>query len=229
VWNPIEYKKTERYSSYKIIEECMVLANESVSKQFQKYPFLYRIHEDPDGEDVEKFTKMLETVVSGRDIPSDFPGVLALLQSDPQLQYLQKLLLRSLSKARYSEKNLWHFGLALKFYSHFTSPIRRYPDLQIHRIIKEAARGKFGQERHDYYNKILPKVARRSSDTADRAEKMEYRVRDMLACKYMADKIGQEFTGNISGMIEKGFFVELSRALTRQKNSTFEVKFLSSS
>jgi len=205
---PLEYKKYERYDSYKIIEECMVLANESVSKQFQKYPFLYRVHEDPDGEDVEKFTKMLETVIPGQDIPDDFPSILKLLQSDSQLQYLQKLLLRSLSKARYSEKNLGHFWLALRFYSHFTSPIRRYPDLQIHRIIKEIARWKFWGERKDYYNEVLPKVARRSSETADRAEKMEYRVRDMLACKYMADKVGQE-----------------SRALTRQKNSTFEVKF----
>jgi len=208
-WNPVEYKKSIRYDSYKIIEECMVLANEAVSKQFQKYPFLYRVHEDPDGEDVEKFTKMLETVIPNTDIPEDFPSILALLQSDPQLQYLQKLLLRSLSKARYSEKNLGHFGLALKFYSHFTSPIRRYPDLQIHRIIKEIAKGKFGLERREYYQEILPKVARRSSETADKAEKMEYKVRDMLACKYMADKIGDEFTGNISGMIEKGFFVEL--------------------
>jgi len=208
-WKPLEYKKYERYDSYKIIEECMVLANESVSKQFQKYPFLYRIHEDPDGEDVEKFIKMLETVIPEKDIPWDFQGILDLLQSDEQLKYLQKLLLRSLSKARYSEKNLGHFWLALKFYSHFTSPIRRYPDLQIHRIIKEIARGKFGWERREYYNEILPKVARRSSETADRAEKMEYRVRDMLACKYMADKVGQEFTVNISGMIEKWFFVEL--------------------
>ena len=207
--NPTEYKKSIRYDSYKIIEECMVLANESVSKQFQKYPFLYRVHEDPDGEDVEKFTKMLETVIPGTEIPDDFPGILALLQSSEQLQYLQKLLLRSLSKARYSEKNLGHFGLALKFYSHFTSPIRRYPDLQIHRIIKEICKWKFSSERRGYYNEILPKVARRSSDTADRSEKMEYKVRDMLACKYMSDKIGKQFTANISGMIEKGFFVEL--------------------
>ncbi len=208
-WNPLEYKKYERYHSYKIIEECMVLANESVSKQFSKYPFLYRIHEDPDGEDVEKFTKMLETVIPDSEIPGDFPDILKLLQSSTQLQYLQKLLLRSLSKARYSDKNLGHFWLALKFYSHFTSPIRRYPDLQIHRIIKEITRGKFSWERKDYYSEMLPKVAQRSSETADRSEKMEYRVRDMLACKYMADKIWEQFSGNISGMIEKGFFVEL--------------------
>lgn len=267
---PIEYKRYERYDSYKIIEECMVLANESVSKQFQKYPFLYRIHEDPDGEDVEKFTKMLESVVQPHPNPfpkergqagvssspqgeelrwgfsriesMSFPELLKFLKSDSKLQYLQKLLLRSLQKARYSEKNMWHFGLALKFYSHFTSPIRRYPDLQIHRIIKEIisshpnplpkGEGRsyknnklqplspigrkdswLRAERYNYYTEILPKVARRSSETADRAEKMEYKVRDMLACKYMADKIWEEFTGNISGMIEKWFFVELPNTI----------------
>ena len=191
----------------------MVLANESVSKLYSKNPFLYRIHEDPDGEDVEKFTKMLGTVVPESEIPGDFPDILELLKSNSQLRYLQKLLLRSLSKARYGEKNLGHFGLALKFYSHFTSPIRRYPDLQIHRIIKEILRGKFWVERKEYYNEILPKVARRSSETADRAEKMEYKVRDMLACKYMTGKIWETFTGNISGMIEKWFFVELPNTI----------------
>jgi ribonuclease R len=91
----------------------------------------------------------------------------------------------------------------LKFYSHFTSPIRRYPDLQIHRILKEIISDKFSLTRKEHYQEILPKIAQRSSDTADRAEKMEYRVRDMLACKYMKDKIGEAFTVNISGMIEK--------------------------
>lgn len=213
VGNPVEYKKYERYDSYKIIEECMVLANESISKLFAKHPFLYRIHEDPDGEDVEKFVKMLETVVPDEDIPGDFQSILEFLKSSSELQYLQRLLLRSLSKARYSEKNLGHFGLALKFYSHFTSPIRRYPDLQIHRIIKEVLRWKFWAERKDHYNEILPKVARRSSETADRAEKMEYKVRDMLACKYMKDKIWETFLWNISGMIEKWFFVELPNTI----------------
>lgn len=211
--NPIEYKKYERYDSYKIIEECMVLANESVSKLFHKFPFLYRIHEDPDPEDVEKFTKLLEIVAPNTKIPSDFSTLLELLKSKPELQGFQRLLLRSLSKARYSEKNLGHFGLALKFYSHFTSPIRRYPDLQIHRIIKEIIKKKLHAERKDYYKEILPKIARRSSDTSERAEKMEYKVRDMHGCKYMSSRIGEEFTGKVSGMIEKGFFVELENTI----------------
>ncbi len=212
-WNPIEYKRYDRYDSYKIIEECMVLANESVSKLYGKYPFLYRIHEMPDPEDVEKFMKLLEWVIPNAEIPAEFSELLELLKDNPKLFHLQKLLLRSLQKARYSEKNMGHFGLALKFYSHFTSPIRRYPDLQIHRIIKEIISKKWSPERKEQYNEILPKVARRSSDTADRAEKMEYRVRDMLACKYMKDKIGEEFAWTISGMIEKWFFVELQNTI----------------
>ena len=191
----------------------MVLANETISKLFMKYPFLYRIHEKPDEEDVEKFMKLLESMGVSEDIPADFSSLLEVLKQNPKLFHLQKLLLRSLQKARYSEKNMWHFGLALKFYSHFTSPIRRYPDLQIHRILKEIISGKFTSERKEHYTEILPKVARRSSDTADRAEKMEYKVRDMLACKYMKDKLWEEFTWNISGMIEKWFFIELPNTI----------------
>ncbi|NDK09399.1 ribonuclease R [Candidatus Gracilibacteria bacterium] len=210
---PIEYKKYERYDSYKVIEECMVLANESVSKLYMKYPFLYRIHEKPDPEDVDKFVKLLDGKISEGEKSTDFSTLLVLLKENPRLFHMQKLLLRSLQKARYSEKNMGHFGLALKFYSHFTSPIRRYPDLQIHRIIKEIVSKDYTPTRREHYTEVLPKVARRSSDTADRAEKMEYRVRDMLACKYMSDKIGEAFTGNISGMIEKGFFIELPNTI----------------
>jgi len=218
--NPIEYKKSERYGSYKIIEECMVLANEAVSRQFAKYPFLYRVHELPDEEDIEKFAKIIESVDSSIVIPKTkwikpkhFQQILEELKKSPKLQYFQKLLLRSLTKARYSEKNFGHFGLALDFYSHFTSPIRRYPDLQIHRIMKEIVTKKYNPERKEHYQNILPKVATRSSETAERAEKMEYKVRDFMACKYMDDKVGQEFTGKISGMIEKGFFVELPNTI----------------
>ena len=210
---PVEYKKYERYDSYKIIEECMVLANESVAKLFHKNPFLYRIHEDPDPEDVDTFIKRLESL-SEKDFPHDFSELLEILKDNPKLAPFQRLLLRSLQKARYSEKNLWHFGLALKYYSHFTSPIRRYPDLQIHRIIKEIIKSqKLSPNRREHYHEILPKVALASSSLSDRAEKMEYRVRDMMACKYMSWKEGQEFTWKISWMIEKWFFIELPNTI----------------
>ncbi len=218
--SPIEYKRYERYDSYKIIEECMVLVNESVSRKFEKYPFLYRVHELPDEKDIEKFIKIISSLDSSIVIPKakwirpkHFQQILEELKKSPKLQYFQKLLLRSLTKARYSEKNFWHFGLALDFYSHFTSPIRRYSDLQIHRIIKEIISKKYDSERKEHYEHILPKVAVRASETAQRAEKMEYRVRDFMACKYMRDKIGEQFTGKISGMIEKWFFIELPNTI----------------
>lgn len=218
--NPVEYKKSERYGSYKIIEECMVLANESVSRQFTKYPFLYRVHEKPEEEDVEKFGKIISSVDSSIVLPKatwikpkHFQQILEILKESPKLQYFQKLLLRSLTKARYSEKNFGHFWLALDFYSHFTSPIRRYPDLQIHRIMKEIISKRYDQKRKEHFEAILPKVAKRSSDTADRAEKMEYKVRDMMACKYMSDKLWKTFSGKVSGMIEKWFFIELENTI----------------
>jgi ribonuclease R len=216
--NPVEYKKYVRHESHKIIEECMVLANEAISRIFSKYPFLYRVHEDPDEADVEKFIKILEwlgakelseNIKKQKLSPKVFQQILEHINSDPKLKYFQKLLLRSLQKARYSEKNFWHFGLALEYYSHFTSPIRRYPDLQIHRIIKEIVSKRLSHNRKDHYNHILSKVAARSSDREVMAEKAEYKVRDFMACKYMQDKVWQEFTGQISGMIEKWFFIEL--------------------
>lgn len=173
----------------------MVRANESVAKLYMRYPFLYRVHEEPDAEDVEKFMNIIEAVGDTDIASSNFQDILELLKSDPKLFHFQKLLLRSLSKARYSEKNVRHFGLALRHYSHFTSPIRRYPDLQIHRIIKELSKSQKGLalSRKEHYVEILPKVALRSSETADRAEKMEYKVRDMLACRHMQDKVGESF------------------------------------
>jgi len=139
--NPVEFKKHERYDAYRIIEHSMILANEAVAKLFHTNPFLYRIHEIPNAEDVEKFEKILE-IQTGEKIsieisPKGFQKVLDFLQSNAKYRPLQRLFLRTLTKARYSEKNAGHFGLASQGYSHFTSPIRRYPDLQIHRIIKE--------------------------------------------------------------------------------------------
>ncbi len=278
-WVPLEYKKYERYDSYKIIEVCMVLANESIAKLFSKTPFLYRVHEEPDSEDIEKFLKLLEGISSpsqfspnGRDGTTDFcssllspPGgkvgiggsasprdiqsLLQYLQSQEKLEWLQKLVLRSMKKAVYSEKNIGHFWLSLTHYSHFTSPIRRYADLQIHRIIKETLtppiptfppRGEkselqdavsnslwgknmkplsptggknLDRGRQSHYKEILPKIAQICSEKSDKAEKMEYKVRDMLACRYMRDKIGQSFEGKISGIIDKGFFIELENTI----------------
>lgn len=234
---PIRFYEYERYDSHKIIEECMILANEAVAYQFQKYPFLYRVHEVPDEEDVEKFAALLkkfDVEVNIPDISSkSFQHILTAIEWNPKSWALQKMLLRTLMKARYSEKNFGHFGLASKFYSHFTSPIRRYPDLQIHRIIKETLqrwnvktekrlkssltavkwRGNLSAERISHYQEILPKVALKSSEREVLSEKIEYRVRDYMAVQYMKDQIGQTFEAKVSWMIDKWFFIELPNTI----------------
>ncbi len=223
-WQPLNYRDYPRYDSHKIIEVCMVLANEQVAKMFSKIPFLYRVHEDPDPEDIDSFLVMLEKISHEKHISQtlssqkgfrSFSDIWAFLQKHPSLSYLQRRLLRSMAKAKYSEKNLWHFWLALQYYTHFTSPIRRYSDLQIHRIIKEYITGKtwISRERKDHYQEILPKVARQCSEMSERAEKIEYRVRDMHGCKYMQEKIWQYFTGRISWVGTKWFFVELENTI----------------
>ncbi len=214
---PIRFYEYERYESHKIIEECMILANEAIAQQFQKYPFLYRVHETPDEEDVEKYIALLkkfEIDIEVPDIsPKSFQKILNTIEWNKKQWALQKMLLRTLMKARYSERNFGHFWLASKFYSHFTSPIRRYPDLQIHRIIKEVIHKDITPERKSHYQEILPKVALRSSEREVLSERIEYKVRDYMAVQYMKDKVWQEFQAKVSGMIEKWFFVELPNTI----------------
>lgn len=212
--NPIEFKKYPRYHSNKIIEECMILANEAVSKEYCKVPFLYRTHAKPSEEDVEKLFKSLAVfsykVPVGRELkPKDVQIILDEIKNNPKEKLLSKMVLRCLSKAIYSPDAEGHFGLALDYYSHFTSPIRRYPDLQIHRIIKEKIHGKLDQTRTKYYKTLLEKVAKKSSDAEVKAEKLEYKIRDLMAVKYMKSKIWEEFDATVSGTIGHGVFVEL--------------------
>ena len=215
--HPIHFWKYVRYNSHKIIEEFMVLANEAVSRQFQKKPFLYRIHEKPGVEDLSKLVNTLSAFdidISASAVDTKtFAEILDAVQGKSSEKFLQKALLRSLSKAIYSEKALGHFWLWLSYYSHFTSPIRRYPDLQIHRIIKESLSGKLNQEKLLHYKDILPGVAVHSSERERAAENIEYKVRDLMSVKYMGDKIGQEFEASISGIIQKWLFVELDNTI----------------
>jgi ribonuclease R len=178
----------------------MIVANEAVSKKYQNLPFLYRIHPKPSEEDVDKlFTSMAKfsiPVPAGRELnPIDVQKILDSVKHDSREKLLSRLVLRSLTKATYSPDAEGHFGLALDYYSHFTSPIRRYPDLQIHRIIKEQIHRKLDTNRKKHYEIILDRVARKCSDAEVRAEKLEYKVRDLMACKYMKNHIGEEFTG----------------------------------
>jgi len=214
---PTYIGRYERYNSHKIIEEFMVLANEAVSKKFSKNPFLYRIHEKPNDADLVKLIPVLHSfdiVLNSEKVNTKaFSEILEKVKWKPSEKFLQKTLLRSLSKAVYSDDALGHFGLGLEFYSHFTSPIRRYPDLQIHRIIKELLVADFSPAKKIHYSDILPWIANHCSEKERAAEGIEYKVKDLMAVKYMKDKIGQKFDAVVSGIIQKGFFVELDNTI----------------
>lgn len=213
--NPIWVKEYPKYNSNKLIEVFMVSANEAVAKQYSKIPFLYRIHEVPKEQDILELQDKLQlfwvkfkfkeaTTAEFWELIEKFADM-----PDTKRRFLERMTLRTLTQASYSHLNFGHFGLWLQFYSHFTSPIRRYPDLQIHRIIKESLNKKMDSTRQAHYKAILPKVWTQSSTQERMSEKLEYKVRDYFLVKYYSDKIGQEFDAIISGTIYKGFFVEL--------------------
>ena len=210
--NPISIEKYERYESMKIIEEFMILANESVWELFSKLPFVYRIHPIPNDDNVEKLRNTLN--IFGFKLPYKtltskiLWEILDKIKWNPKEKLIQKLILRSLEKAIYSQKNVGHFWLNLEYYSHFTSPIRRYSDLQIHRIIKEKLSWKLDKNRIEHYKSILNLVSKNTSDSERKAEKLEYAVRDFMICKYYENRIWEEYEWIISWMIENWFFVE---------------------
>lgn len=205
-----EYPK---YESNEMIEQFMVLANESVALKFQKYPFLYRVHEKPKEESVQKLEGVLEKFNIDfkfySSTPSEFLELLHKIKDHPKEKAVEKIILRTLTKAEYKEKNLGHFWLASKHYSHFTSPIRRYPDLQIHRIIKQCLAGKLHKDKIQDYKVLLPTVAKQSSEQEQKAEKLEYKVRDYYICQFYGSKVWQQFQGKVSGMIPAWMFIEL--------------------
>lgn len=216
--NPIAFKQYTRHASMKIIEEFMIVANEAVSKKYQDLPFLYRIHPEPAEEDatklLESLAKFRYQIPAGKKLkPKDLQKVLFEIKSDSREKLLSRMVLRSLTKAKYSPDAEGHFGLALDYYSHFTSPIRRYPDLQIHRIIKEKINRKFDDKRKKHYEIILDRVARKSSEAEVKAEKLEYKVRDLMACKYMQQHLDESFPGTVAWVIWSGIFVELENTI----------------
>ncbi len=208
----IEYLK---YKSNKLIEEFMIMANESVSREFSSYPFLYRIHEEPKSEDVEKLQWILDLFwIKYRFKKAntrEFAQLLELIGKwdKEKVLFIQKMILRTLTKAIYSHENYWHFGLWLDFYSHFTSPIRRYPDLQIHRIIKEKLNKTLNKRKILEYKSKLPIIAKKTSTQEKKAELLEYKVRDYFIVRYYKNRIWEEFEWNISWMIPKWLFVQL--------------------
>lgn len=214
-WNVIWIYEYERYKSNKLIEVFMVCANEAISKEFSDIPFLYRIHEKPNDLDIISLKEKLNLFwvnFKFKDYSTlEFSKLLndiSKLEETKRI-FLEKIILRTLSQAMYSSSNLWHFWLWLNFYSHFTSPIRRYPDLQIHRIIKEKISWKYNKKRENHYKNILDEVALKSTEQEKMAEKLEYKVRDYFIVKYYKNKIWQEFNAIISWVISKWFFISL--------------------
>jgi ribonuclease R len=215
----VDIQKYERRVSNRIIEEFMILCNETIAESmyWAKAPFLYRIHESPDYESVVEFNKFIANFgYSIKGIanihPKEFQAVSKKVKGKKEETVINTIMLRSLKKAVYSHEAEDHFGLASKFYTHFTSPIRRYPDLQIHRIIKDHLNGTLDKKVKRLHDN-LPEIARVCSVNERKAEHLERDVDDIRMAEYMYDHIGEEFEGVISSVTSFGVFVELDNTV----------------
>jgi len=216
----IDIKRYKMTIANKIIEEFMLLCNEVVSEHFYwiGIPFVYRIHEDPDPEKMENLNLILGSfgyrLKGYRDVhPKAIQDVLNQIKGKPEEKAISMTILRSLQKARYSDTHDWHFGLAAEYYSHFTSPIRRYPDLIIHRIMKEQINGRLDDKRIEHYKSILHSIAQHSSERERAAQDAERDCDDLKKAEFMMDKVGQYFQGTISNITAFGLFVELDNTV----------------
>ena len=217
--NPISIKPYERRIANKIIEDFMLLANETVAQHFywMEIPFVYRTHETPDPEKIMKlgtfirnFGYNIKVKTGDNEIhPKEIQKLLGKIEGTPEEALLSRLTLRSMKRASYQTECMGHFGLACPYYCHFTSPIRRYPDLQIHRIIKEQLRGRMDGRRILHYEEILPEVAKHSSRMERRADEAERETEKLKKAQYMVSRIGEKFEGVISGVTAWGIYVEL--------------------
>jgi len=214
---PIDVKAYERNKATKIIEDFMLIANETVAEDFfwQEVPFVYRTHENPDPEKIMKLGIFINnfgySIKIGQDEihPKELQKLIEKIENTPEEPLISRLTLRSMKQAKYTTTNEGHFGLATKYYCHFTSPIRRYPDLQIHRIIKESLRSGLSEKRTKHYEQILPEIASHSSAMERRADEAEREVEKLKKAEYMKQFIGQTFEGVISGITSWGIYVEL--------------------
>lgn len=223
--HPTEIRPYERNVATDIIEDFMLAANETVAQHFYwlELPFVYRIHDVPDGDRIRRLSAIINNFgyymksvgrkgakVSTEEIhPKEIQKLLARIAGTPEEAMISRLALRSMRQARYSVECTGHFGLACPFYCHFTSPIRRYPDLQIHRIIKEQLRGRLGEERIAHYRELLPEVAKHSSETERRADEAERETEKLKKVEYMEGHVGECFDGVVSGVTGWGIYVEL--------------------
>lgn len=214
---PLEIKPYERNVATRIIEDFMLIANETVAQDFfwQEIPFVYRTHDTPDPEKIRKLGTFINNFgysikIGQEEIhPKELQKLLEKVEDTPEEPLISRLTLRSMKQAKYTVQCTRHFGLAARYYCHFTSPIRRYPDLQIHRIIKETLRGRMNGKRMEHYEKILPEAAAQSSARERRAEEAERETDKLKKVEYMAEHIGERYEGVISSVTSWGMYVEL--------------------
>jgi ribonuclease R len=207
----------ERNIAHRLIEEFMLVANETVAQHLADgdVPTLYRVHEEPDPLKVEEFEEFIATLgyglgaASGDVRPRHFQKLVERMRGTPEEKPIAFLMLRTMQKARYDPDNLGHFGLAAGSYTHFTSPIRRYPDLVVHRTLREARQGRMDEDRRAELADDLPEVARHTSERERRADDAERELVQWKKVRFMADKVGDEFEGYITGVAAFGLYVEL--------------------
>lgn len=214
---PLEIKPYERSVATKIIEDFMLIANETVAQHFfwLETPLVYRTHEKPDSDKIKKLSTFIRNFgyhikQTGDEIhPKELQKLLDKIADTDEETLISRLTLRSMKQAKYTVECTGHFGLACQYYCHFTSPIRRYPDLQIHRIIKEQLRGKLSEERTGHYEDKLPEVARHASKMERRAAEAERETDKLKKAEYMEERIGEIYDGVICGITQWGIYVEL--------------------
>jgi ribonuclease R len=207
----------ERNVAHRMIEEFMLVANETVAQHLEDraVPSLFRVHEEPDPMKVEQFEEFVTTLgyslaaPKGAIKPRHFQKLVEKMRGTPEEKPIAFLMLRTMQKARYDASNLGHFGLAAESYTHFTSPIRRYPDLVVHRTLREARHGRMADERREELLDELPEAARHTSERERRADDAERELVQWKKVRFMADKVGDEFNGYITGVTSFGIFIEL--------------------
>ena len=215
--HPVKIGPYDHNEATKLIEEFMLIANETVAEHYywQQMPFVYRTHEKPDPEKIKKLMQFIRNygyAIKGRGDeihPKELQKLLDQIDGTDEEMMISRLTLRSMQRAEYRTECLGHFGLACNFYCHFTSPIRRYPDLQVHRIIKEQLHGTMTKRRMDRYEAMLPEIAKRSTKMERRVDEAEREVDKFKKAEYMQDHLGEIFEGVISSVTSWGFYVEL--------------------
>lgn len=218
---PVSIKPYIRNRATKIIEDFMLAANETIAESFywQEVPFLYRIHEDPDPEKMKTLSMFAKNfgynlrTSNGKLHPKELQKLLSEIEGKDEEPIISRMMLRSMQRAIYTPENKGHYGLSAQYYCHFTSPIRRYPDLQIHRIIKQCINAEMNDKKISYYKGILEDVAKECSIKERRADDAERECEKMKKAEYMKDHLGETFTGIISGVTNYGVYVELENTI----------------